>query len=258
MGCAACTGASALFAAGMAGERAQTSRHAARVPRLRRVAAPAQAGPRAGRPLRRRRAGRDLHRRARATPRADGRGRPPLDPRRRDRRQAADARLDPQGVPGRSRCAGGVTHVDLQEVRLDQTINAVGLRHLIGGEDAPGVREGGVSRSRCARSRSRRCRSRSPSTSSSTSRGMDDRRHAPHRRDRGAGRRHAPRRPRDGRRRRSPRRRTKSSPSPPRRSRARSGGRGRGRRRGRGCRRRGAERAAEPEADAAGDGTDEG
>jgi large subunit ribosomal protein L25 len=39
---------------------------------------------------------------------------------------------------------GGVTHVDLQEVRLDQTINAAVAVHLSGGEDAPGVREGGV------------------------------------------------------------------------------------------------------------------
>jgi large subunit ribosomal protein L25 len=39
---------------------------------------------------------------------------------------------------------GGVTHVDLQEVRLDQTINASVSVHLLGGDDAPGVREGGV------------------------------------------------------------------------------------------------------------------
>jgi large subunit ribosomal protein L25 len=39
---------------------------------------------------------------------------------------------------------GGVTHVDLQEVRLDQTINASVSVNLIGGDDAPGVREGGV------------------------------------------------------------------------------------------------------------------
>jgi len=39
---------------------------------------------------------------------------------------------------------GGVTHVDLQEVRLDQTINASVAIHLLGGETAPGVREGGV------------------------------------------------------------------------------------------------------------------
>jgi large subunit ribosomal protein L25 len=39
---------------------------------------------------------------------------------------------------------GGVTHVDLQEVRLDQTITATVAVHLVGGEDAPGVREGGV------------------------------------------------------------------------------------------------------------------
>jgi large subunit ribosomal protein L25 len=39
---------------------------------------------------------------------------------------------------------GYVTHVDLQEVRLDQPIQASVSVHLIGGEDAPGVREGGV------------------------------------------------------------------------------------------------------------------
>ena len=39
---------------------------------------------------------------------------------------------------------GGVTHVDLQEVRLDQTIQASVSVQLLGGEDAPGVREGGV------------------------------------------------------------------------------------------------------------------
>ncbi len=39
---------------------------------------------------------------------------------------------------------GGVTHVDLQEVRLDQTINASVSVHLVGGESAPGVKEGGV------------------------------------------------------------------------------------------------------------------
>src|SRR5207244_8177846 len=39
---------------------------------------------------------------------------------------------------------GGVTHVDLQEVRLDRAIQASVSVHLLGGEDAPGVREGGV------------------------------------------------------------------------------------------------------------------
>src|SRR5436190_1842949 len=39
---------------------------------------------------------------------------------------------------------GGVTHVDLQEVRLDRPINAAVSVNLIGGDDAPGVREGGV------------------------------------------------------------------------------------------------------------------
>jgi large subunit ribosomal protein L25 len=39
---------------------------------------------------------------------------------------------------------GGVTHVDLLEVRLDRPIHASVAVHLVGGEDAPGVREGGV------------------------------------------------------------------------------------------------------------------
>jgi large subunit ribosomal protein L25 len=39
---------------------------------------------------------------------------------------------------------GHVTHVDLQEVRLDQPIHAAVAINLVGSEDAPGVREGGV------------------------------------------------------------------------------------------------------------------
>jgi large subunit ribosomal protein L25 len=39
---------------------------------------------------------------------------------------------------------GGVTHVDLHEVRLDRAIQASVSVHLVGGDDAPGVREGGV------------------------------------------------------------------------------------------------------------------
>jgi large subunit ribosomal protein L25 len=39
---------------------------------------------------------------------------------------------------------GGVTHVDLHEVRLDQPITASVSVHLIGGDNAPGVKEGGV------------------------------------------------------------------------------------------------------------------
>jgi large subunit ribosomal protein L25 len=39
---------------------------------------------------------------------------------------------------------GHITHVDLQEVRLDKPIHAAVSIHLVGGEDAPGVREGGV------------------------------------------------------------------------------------------------------------------
>jgi large subunit ribosomal protein L25 len=39
---------------------------------------------------------------------------------------------------------GGVTHIDLHEVRLDQPITASVSVHLTGADDAPGVREGGV------------------------------------------------------------------------------------------------------------------
>jgi large subunit ribosomal protein L25 len=39
---------------------------------------------------------------------------------------------------------GFVTHVDLQEVRLDQPIQATVVVQLHGGDDAPGVRAGGV------------------------------------------------------------------------------------------------------------------
>jgi len=39
---------------------------------------------------------------------------------------------------------GRLIHIDLQEVRLDQPIQASVAVQLMGGEDAPGVREGGV------------------------------------------------------------------------------------------------------------------
>ena len=39
---------------------------------------------------------------------------------------------------------GVITHVDLQEVPLDKPIHAQVSVHLLGGDDAPGVREGGV------------------------------------------------------------------------------------------------------------------
>jgi large subunit ribosomal protein L25 len=39
---------------------------------------------------------------------------------------------------------GHVRHVDLQEVRLDQPIQAAIQVHIVGAENAPGVREGGV------------------------------------------------------------------------------------------------------------------
>jgi large subunit ribosomal protein L25 len=63
-----------------------------------------------------------------------------------------DVEVDGAGSPHASilkdfqvdRVRGGVTHVDLQEVRLDQTITATVTVHLVGGEEAPGVKEGGV------------------------------------------------------------------------------------------------------------------
>jgi large subunit ribosomal protein L25 len=39
---------------------------------------------------------------------------------------------------------GRLIHIDLQEVRLDQPITATVTVALVGGEDAPGIREGGV------------------------------------------------------------------------------------------------------------------
>ena len=39
---------------------------------------------------------------------------------------------------------GYLRHVDLQEVRLDQPIQAAVQLHLVGAEEAPGVKEGGV------------------------------------------------------------------------------------------------------------------
>jgi len=39
---------------------------------------------------------------------------------------------------------GGITHIDLHEVRLDRPITASVTVQLTGSEDAPGVREGGV------------------------------------------------------------------------------------------------------------------
>jgi large subunit ribosomal protein L25 len=39
---------------------------------------------------------------------------------------------------------GRLTHVDFQEVRLDRPIHATVPVHLVGGDDAPGIREGGV------------------------------------------------------------------------------------------------------------------
>jgi large subunit ribosomal protein L25 len=39
---------------------------------------------------------------------------------------------------------GRITHVDLQEVRLDQAIQAQVVVELIGAEDSPGIKEGGV------------------------------------------------------------------------------------------------------------------
>ena len=63
-----------------------------------------------------------------------------------------DVEVDGSGAPHASilkdyqldKVRGGVTHIDLLEVRLDRLIHASVAVHLIGEEDAPGVREGGV------------------------------------------------------------------------------------------------------------------
>ena len=63
-----------------------------------------------------------------------------------------DVEIDGTGSPHASilkdyqldKVRGGIIHVDLQEVRLDETITASVSVHLIGGENAPGVKEGGV------------------------------------------------------------------------------------------------------------------
>jgi len=63
-----------------------------------------------------------------------------------------DVEVDGSGAPHASilkdyqldKVRGGVTHIDLLEVRLDRLIHASVAVHLIGAEDAPGVREGGV------------------------------------------------------------------------------------------------------------------
>ena len=39
---------------------------------------------------------------------------------------------------------GKLVHIDLQEVRLDQPIQATVVVELVGGEEAPGIKEGGV------------------------------------------------------------------------------------------------------------------
>ena len=127
-----------------------------------------------GRALRRRRAGRDLRRGARAPARAHRRR--AASTRSSTSRSTARARRTPRSsrstrwIPVR----GGVTHVDLHEVRLDQPISAVGLRRSCSAATTRrACARAACSRSRCARSRSRRCRSRCRSTSTSTSRGME-------------------------------------------------------------------------------------
>ncbi len=63
-----------------------------------------------------------------------------------------DVEIDGSGSPHASilkdyqldKVRGGVTHVDLLEVHLDRPIHASVAVRLVGGEDAPGVREGGV------------------------------------------------------------------------------------------------------------------
>ena len=92
------------------------------------------------------------------------------DPRRHARGPEDDPPVDPQGVPAAPGASGGIIHVDLQEVRLDQPIQA---RVVVELDRRAGRRDRGrrALRRSTARSRSRRCRWRFPSTSSSTSAG---------------------------------------------------------------------------------------
>ena len=131
-------------AAGMAGERTKLTVTARERLGTARDEAPPPRGAHPRRAVRARQARRVLRRRARAQARAHRRCRPAFDPRRRDRRWREVARVDPQGVPGRQAARGTITHIDLHEVRLDRPITAAVSVHLMGGENAPGVKEGGV------------------------------------------------------------------------------------------------------------------
>ena len=128
---------------------------------------------------------------------------------------------------------GKLLHIDLQEVRLDQPITASVVVSLVGGEDAPGVREGGVLSQIIARGERLRAAARGAGAHRRRRLRDGDRRHA------------APRRGADGRRRHLPRRsgrdRARDDHRPDPRGRAR--GRGRGGRGGRG----GVEGEAAPE-----------
>ena len=58
--------------------------------------------------------------------------------------------------------SGHTIHVDLLRVRLDQAIQATVVLELIGGEDAPGVKEGGVLEHITARAQRRGAPERHP------------------------------------------------------------------------------------------------
>ena len=123
--------------------------------------------PRAGRPLRRRRRARSASRSARAScARRCGE--------RRRARAVGRRRPAPPAVlkaAQRHVVRGDLLHVDLVRVRLDQAIQATSPSCSVGGDESPGVREGGVLEHVITPHQSRRCRRRSRSPSATTSRG---------------------------------------------------------------------------------------
>ena len=95
---------------------------------------------------------------------------------------------------------GGVTHIDLQEVRLDQTINASVSVNLIGGDDAPGVKRRRRPLAGAARGHGRGAAARGSGAHRLRRLDAGDRRHTPSRRALRSRRRHDPRRDGVGRR----------------------------------------------------------
>ena len=91
---------------------------------------------------------------------------------------------------------GRVTHVDFQEVRLDKPIHATVPVHLVGAEDSPGIREGGVLSQIVARRQRRGAADGDPRAPRSRRQRHGDERHAPPVRSARARRRHAARRSR--------------------------------------------------------------